>query len=311
MKRFLFTIIIVFLFFLPLAMGMSFLSSSTLSISTAFADESTPSTSSTTPQGAWVQDSTVTFLGQTVSRAESFMDWTLTNYKWDYLDTSLTNIWVAIRNIVYAMLLLVILGAAFLIIISGGNNVGVIVFTRRFILALLLITFSFAIARFLYQIVDIFQLFFFHVTSPNGVITGKDIVNISFPPQNFVGYRLTGIGFDESAFISLILIKLSAVTFYVIGCILTVRKIILWFFLVVSPLYLIVALYFPMKNTVKVWMSEFLRWLLYAPLFTLFLSAIVIIWKNNSLGLNFSFTSPATPLYPTAISILLGGPGQS
>ncbi|MGA2968164.1 MAG: hypothetical protein ABSD69_03290, partial [Candidatus Levyibacteriota bacterium] len=318
MKRCLFIIITVLLFFLPLLTGKSFSPRSPLSIPTAFAQTQPTLAPSPTPSaGSWVQDPTVTFLGQTVSRAENFMDWTLVNYKWDYLDTALTNIWAAIRNIVYAMLILVILGAAFLIVISGGSNVGVLVFTRKFILALILITFSFAIARFLYEIADIFQVFFFHVASPNGVIIGKDIVNISFlnSAKDFVGYRLTGIAFDESAFISLLLIKLSAVTFYVIGCILTVRKIILWFFLVVSPLYPIIALYFPLRNTAKVWLIEFLRWLLYAPLFALFLSAIVIIWKNtsptspSSLGLNFNFGTPPA-VYQTAISILVGGPGQ-
>ncbi len=103
---------------------------------------------------------------------------------------------------------------------------------------------------------------------------------------------------------------MSSITFYVIGCILTVRKIILWFFLASSPLYPIVLLYNPIKNTAKIWISEFLRWLLYAPLFALFLSAVVIIYKSDILILPFKFGTATTPLYPTAISILVGGPGQ-
>jgi hypothetical protein len=205
---------------------------------------------------------------------------------------------------------LAILVTAFLIIINGGRNFGILIFTRKFIFALLFVTFSFAIARFLYQIADIFQVFFLQTAgTANGIITGKDIVNISFASPDFQGFRITGIGFDESAFISLLLIQVSSITFYVIGCILTVRKIILWFFLASSPLYPIVLLYEPIKHTAKIWISEFLRWLLYAPLFALFLSAVVIIWKNNLLILPFNFSS-ITPLYPTAISILVGGPGQ-
>jgi hypothetical protein len=311
MKRFLFVIIAASLFFLPVHTV----------IPTAFAQVSpTPTTTSTpaptpTPAsraspGDWVQDPMVTFLGKAANRAEDFMDWTLVNYKWDYLDTSLMTIWKAIRNIVYALFILAILVTAFLIIINGGRRVGILIFTRKFIFALLFVTFSFAIARFLYQLADIFQVFFLQAAgTANGIITGKDIVNISFASPDFQGFRITGIGFDESAFISLLLIQVSSVTFYVIGFILTVRKIILWFFLASSPLYPIVLLYEPMKRTAKIWMSEFLRWLLYAPLFALFLSAVVIIWKSNLLILPFNFSS-IPPLYPTAISILVGGPGQ-
>ena len=90
-----------------------------------------------------------------------------------------------------------------------------------------------------------------------------------------------------------------------------VRKIILWFFLVASPLLPIIIFYFPTRSTVKIIRNEFLRWLLYAPLFSLFLSAIVIIWKSNILVLPFNFANPVGLTYPTAISILVGGPGQT
>ncbi len=321
MKRFLFISILVLFFFQPVFSGLRFFPSPQL-IPTVFAQTPTPPQPTPTPTptvsptspGDWVQDPMVTFLGQTASRAENFMDWTLVNYKWDYVDSSLINVWVAIRNIVYAVFILAILVTAFLIIINGGKNVSILIFTRKFIFALLFVTFSFAIARFLYQIADIFQMFFFQTAGTgSGVIAGKDIVNISFTPQNFTGFRRTGIGFDESAFVSLLLIQLSSVTFYVIGSILSVRKIILWFFLVASPLYPIVFLYESLKSTGKIWIREFLRWLLYAPLFALFLSAVVIIWKSNILILPFQFFPPASqpaPLYPTAISILVGGPGQ-
>ncbi len=298
MKRFLFIIIAVSLFFLPLCTGVP------------AAHAQTASPSATASPGDWVQDPMVTFLGKAANRAEDFMDWTLVNYKWDYLDDSLIQVWTKIRNIVYALFLLAILVTAFFMIVNGGRDVGILIFTRKFIFALLLVTFSFALARFLYQIADIFQVFFFQTAgTQGGIIAGRDIINISFASPDFQGYRRIGVGFDESAFISLLLIQLSSITFYVIGCILTVRKIILWFFLASSPLYPIVLLYNPIKNTAKIWISEFLRWLLYAPLFALFLSAVVIIWKSDILILPFKFGT-ATPLYPTAISILVGGPGQ-
>jgi hypothetical protein len=310
MRRFLFIFVAVSLFSLPLY--------TRLFIPTVFAQ--TPTVATTTPTsvpvastnspGDWVQDPMVTFLGKAAYRSENFMNWTLANYKWDYLDSALVNIWRSIRNIVYALSVLAVMVTGFLIIIKGGKDVGIMIFTKEFIVALLFVTFSYAIARFIYQITDIFQLFFFQTSgTPNGIISGKDIVNISFASQDFLGFRKIGIGYDESAFVSLLLIQLSSVTFYVIGCLLTIRKIILWFFLISAPLYPIVLLYKPIKNTGKIWVKEFLRWLLYAPLFAVFLSAVVIIWKTNILVLPFNF-SGKTPLYPTSISILLGGPGQ-
>jgi hypothetical protein len=301
MKHFIYSIIAVSLFLLPLCKG----------VPTVFAQAASSSGIVTNAAlGDWVHDPMTTFLGKAANRAESFMNWMLVNYKWDYLDTSLINAWSKIRNIVYAISLLAVVVTAFFIIINGGRNVGILIFTREFILALLLVTFSFALARFLYQIADIFQAFFFQTAgTSSGIIVGRDVVNISFGSQDFIGFRKAGVAFDESAFISLLLIQLSSVTFYVIGSILTVRKIILWFFLISAPLYPIVLLYKPIKNTAKIWISEFIRWLLYAPLFIMFLAAVVIIWKSNILILPFNFTGNP-PLYPTAISILVGGPGQ-
>ena len=257
----------------------------------------------------WVRDNTVTFLGNGASRAQSFLDWVLVNYEWNYTDDTLMGNWRAIRNIVYTMSVLAVIVAGFLIIFKGSQDMTVRLFIKEFVIALLLVTFSFALAHLFFQIADIFQFFFFQTAGTDGgIITGKDIINISFP-DNFIGYRRVGAVYNEPAFVSLILIQLSTITFYVIGSILTVRKIILWFFLVSAPLYPILLIYKPIKSTGKIWVQELLRWLLYAPLFALFLSATVLIWKSNILVLPFNFEqSEAT--YPTAVSILMGGPGQ-
>src|SRR2546430_370058 len=93
--------------------------------------------------------------------------------------------------------------------------------------------------------------------------------------------------------------------------ILLVRKIILWFFIAVSPIYPLLLFHFPIRNTAKIWIGEFFRWLLYAPLFFIFLSSLVIIWQHNINLFPFDFTQVNSFIvYPTAINILLGGPGQ-
>jgi hypothetical protein len=296
MKHFLFVISAI-IFLLPLF------------VTSVFAQ--VPTSPAPTPYGDWVQDSSVTFTGKSVNRAKDFMDWTLTNYKWDYVDDSIMSGWKSVRNIVYTISILAILVAAFFIIVNGGRNFGILLFSKEFITALVVITFSFALLHLLYQAVDIFESFFYQTAGTGtGVIVAKDIMNISFPSKDFIGYRRVGVGFDESAYLSLLLIRVSSVTFYVMGCVLTIRKVLLWFFLISSPLLPLILLFKPVRVTAKVWISEFIRWLFYGPLFAVFLAATVIIWKSNLLILPFNFNSASPPLYPTAISILAGGPGQ-
>jgi len=85
----------------------------------------------------------------------------------------------------------------------------------------------------------------------------------------------------------------------------------LWFFIILSPLFPILLLFYPVRNTGKIWIGEFFRWVMYAPLFAVFLSGLVKLWSAG-LPLIFNFTGAARgdQVYPTAINILLGGPGQ-
>ncbi|HEV2340013.1 MAG TPA: hypothetical protein VGT05_04650, partial [Patescibacteria group bacterium] len=268
----------------------------------------TPDTTAT--DNEWVPDQTVTFLGEAASRSAILLDWALVNYHWGYIETTIQTSWATTRNIVFALLILVVIIAAAVIIITGGANVTVLVFARKFIYIVLLITFSYAIVSLLYQIIDILQGFFLR-KADGTVIAAKDIVQMSFSYSSIVGYRKLGATNFEAAFISELLIQLTVLTNYAMVIILTVRKIILWLFLVVSPIFPLTLLYFPIKNVSKRWLFEFFRWLLYAPLFALFLSALVTIWQNRINILPFNFFSPQPYIFPTAISILIGGPGQT
>src|ERR1035437_8219743 len=117
-----------------------------------------------TPQdGTWVSDSEVTFVGKIGARAGSFLDWTLQNYNWSFVtngDNPLAGFLATIRNIVYAFIAIFVLITSFVLIVSRGRNLTVMRFIPRFILVILLVTFSFALAQFLYQIIDIVQGFF-------------------------------------------------------------------------------------------------------------------------------------------------------
>ena len=291
--------------------------------STGLAFAQTVGTTTTPSDGTWVNDTDVTFVGKVGARSGQFLDWTLQNYKWEKNIGSgevspISTFWAQIRNIVYAFFTLFVLITAFALIITRGRSITIKKFIPRFILIVFLVTFSFALVQFIYQIGDVIQGFFFSVPclkgetvgcGPSVLISQKNLLNIGFNYTDFIGYRRFGATYDESAFISLLLIKLTAATYYVMAGVLLVRKIILWFFIIISPIFPLLLLYAPIRNTGKIWLGEFFRWLLYAPLFAILLQGLVYVWK---VGIPLLFTTSTQKIvYPTAINILLGGPGQT
>ena len=277
-------------------------------------------TPGSSPEGSWVADPEVTFVGKVAVRSGEFLDWALANYNWSSVasgqNNPLADFWATIRNIVYAFFALFVLVSAFVIIVTRGRNITVMKFIPRFIMILFLVTFSFALIQFIYQITDAIQGFFLKNPEPSTfaqhpTIWQGNLLFVGFG-YDFQGYKLfSEIGtFDESIFVSLLLVKLTALTYYTMVGILILRKIILWFFIIISPVFPLLLLYSPIRNTAKIWAGEFFRWLLYAPIFAIFLSGLVAIWRSGTnIPLQFNLANKDI-VYPTAISILLGGPGQ-
>lgn len=304
-----FTALVIFAFFLAIFK------------TPVYAEAAEPTAVPTTPAGQWQEDDEVSFVGKTASRSGDFLDWTLQNYSWlcvtklsanqcDNTNNPLIPFWVIIRNIVYAIIALFVLATAFILIVTRGQNITIMRFIPRFVFIILLITFSFALVQFIYQVGDVIQDFFLKVN--NTYITTKDLLFIGFDYVNFHGYRLRGPDYDESAFISLLLVRLTAITYYVMTGILLIRKIILWFFIIISPIFPLLLFYRPIRNTAKIWVGEFFRWLLYAPLFAIFLHGLVVVWQRGiPLAFNFDGAKAGEVVYPTAVNILLGGPGQA
>ncbi len=271
--------------------------------------------------GKWVSDPEVTFVGKTGARSGSFLDWTLQNYSWlcvtkisenscDNRDNPIEDFWEIIRNISFAVIALFVLATAFILIITRGQSITVMRFLPRFAFIILLIAFSFSLVQFIYQVGDIIQGFF--LRSDNKFISTQDLLYIGFDYESFTGFRRLGLEFEESAFISLLLVKLTAITYYVMTGLLLVRKIILWFFIIISPVMPLLLFYKPLRNTAKIWVGEFFRWLLYAPLFAIFLHGLVVVWRKGiPLPFDFAQVDAGKIVYPTAINILLGGPGQA
>lgn len=279
-------------------------------------------------EGQFYPNDEVTFVGKTASRSAQFLDWTLQNYQWlcvaknpnnqyicDNTDDPLIPFWVIIRNIVYALMALFVLATAFILIITRGQNLTIMKFIPRFVAIIILVTLSFSLVQFLYQAADIIQDFFLKYKSAGGeniYISTKDLLYMGFNYQDFTGYRIFGAQYDESAFITLLLVRLTAITYYVMTGVLIVRKIILWFFIIISPIFPLLLFYKPIRNTAKIWVGEFFRWLLYAPLFAIFLHGLVVVWqKGVPLPFNNAASKAGEVVYPTAVNILLGGPGQT
>lgn len=287
---------------------------------TVYADDSavgigTTAVGGTTP-GTWVVDDEVTITGKFAIRSADFLKNTLNDYKWFHMrgDTSpLTGIWIVVRNISYAVLSLFILAAAFFLIITRGRDIKVSQFVPKFLFAVILIFLSFALVQFIYQVVDAIQGLF--IIRNGKVISSEDLLNIYFNYKDFLGYKRTGGEFAESSFISLLLIKVTAFTYFSMSGVLIIRKILLWFFIIISPIFGLLIIFNSLRGVVKVWLGEFFRWVLYAPLFAILLSGLVSVWK---IGIPLSLDLPCADavkiadesknIYPTGINILLGGP---
>ena len=306
--------------FLPiLFIGVLFLFQLFLPVAKTFAATTTTTTpTQVLPNGTWVDDPEVTFVGKNAARSAEFLKWTLQDYDWITINQDGTNplipFWTVIRNIVYDFSVLFVLIMAFIIIITRGQSTTIMRFIPRFIGFIILVTFSFAFIQFIYQVTDVSQAFFLRVdpaqSCPPKCISSDNLLSIGFNYQSFQGLREVGSQYDESAFITLLLTKLTAITYYSMSGILLLRKIILWFFLILSPLFAILLLYNPLRNTAKTWTREFLLWLLYAPLFSVLLAGLVSLWRGSS-PIPLLFTASGSITYDTAVNILLGGPGQS
>src|SRR3989344_981146 len=241
-----------------------------------------------TPDGTWIADSEVTFAGKTAARSSDFLNWVLTRYEWSWLDPNgstnpFTSFWLRILGNIYLFALLLVLIGAFVMIITRGRSVTIMRFIPRFIMMLLLIAFSFGLIQFIYVITDIIQgIFLKGGDTANGVIISSgDLLNIDFSYKDFIGFRLSGAPYDESVFISLLLVKLTALTYYIMSGVLLIRKVILWFFIIMSPVFPLLLLYSPVRNTAKIWIGEFFRWVLYAPIFAIFLYGLVYVWRSG------------------------------
>ena len=285
----------------------------------------------------WIEDPAITAQGKTNERARQFIYWTLNTQS---LDSSpiITNVWRISSNITYFLIAFVaaIMGVSLIIgqriRFQSKLQVWPIIFKIGAIL--LYVALSAAILLFLVQISEILMKFFLEA------VGGRDYFNIYFSSDpneflsvsaggtqpvgasatgnseynytQFVGCRDLNIRVQEGAQAEILLFKATNITYYVMGTMILLRKILLWFMIFVAPFAAVLIPFTFVRNVAWIWLGVFLQWLFYGPLFAMFLSATGIIWKQG-IPFLFNFTKVDKLIgyvYPTAINITYGGPAQ-
>ena len=264
----------------------------------------------------WIEDQEITAQGKANDRARQFIYWVVTRSAIDNHPV-LIKVWGTARNLSY---FLVILTAALLglgIIIGQRTNfeTGIKLWPAitKILSAILYISFSATIVITIVQLSEIMMKFFIEN------LGGKDLFNIYFSGisqeknyVDFVGCRDLNIRVQEAVKTEMIILKLTNLSYYFMGGMLLLRKIILWFLLFVSPFLAILLSFAFIKNVGLIWIGVFFQWVFYGPLLALFLGGMAAIWKYG-IPFVFDFSRAGTTagyIYPTAINILYGGPAQ-
>ncbi len=273
-------------------------------------------------QNFWVEDEEITFLGKNAERARQFLYWVL-NRSPIYYHRSIFESWGSTRNLAFALVFLTAALAGVGIIVARRFTFSTKLDVKNIILKLLgiilYVTFSATLVITIIQLSDILMRFFvenlnvgnlFNIffTRPEGFVLSDSETAY----RSFVGCKNISTQAVESVKISIFLVKITNLTYFLIGLLLLIRQIILWLLVAISPFLAILLFFKIVKNVGKIWIGVFFQWVFYGPLVALFLGTVSKMWQYG-IPFNFNFTRANTPegfVYPTAISILYGGPSQ-
>ncbi len=270
----------------------------------------------------WVEDPEITAQGKADERARQFLYWVISTSAVDEAPV-LRSVWSISSTIALfgVVLIAVIFGIGYIISQKTNYNFNIRIWPTLIKLGfmLLYIAFSAAIVFFLIQISEVLMKFFYEN------LGGSDLFNIYFAPgpntilgrteesyKIFYGCRDLNIRVNEGIHAEMFMLKMTNVTYYVMGTMILLRKILLWFLLFVSPFLALLMPFVFVRNTGWIWIGVFFQWLFYGPLLTLFLGGMARIWKDG-IPFNFDFSRVSRPegyVYPTGINIVYGGPAQ-
>ncbi len=270
----------------------------------------------------WVEDKEVTSLGKNAERAREFVYWVV-NRSTIYYHPSIFESWKSARNVALALVFLLAALSGISIIVTRRFNFSFKLDVNKVILKIvgvaLYVVFSATLVITIIQLTDLLMKLFVENLNVNNLFniffvnpSGSILSQSEKAYKTFVGCKNLSLNAAESLKTSLLLIKITNLTYFLIGGILLIRRIVLWFLIILSPFLAILLFFKPSKNTGIIWIGTFLQWAFYGPLTALFLGTVSKIWSIG-IPFNFNFSRAGTPegfVYPTAVSILFGGPSQ-
>ncbi|MGB9707389.1 MAG: hypothetical protein ACPL1D_01410, partial [Microgenomates group bacterium] len=275
----------------------------------------------------WVNDEEVTYLGKQGERARQFTYWVLSHKSIDNAP-NITGVWQQNRNIVYVFIIILaaIFGVSLMIQRRYFQATSVDIKDKiiKIFLLILYTTFSFSIVLFIIQLSDLLSAFFIETLGVERIFniffipidqTGSTIRKSELAYASFQGCRNLNINLTESIKTAMFLIKTTNITYFILGIMLLLRKIILWCLLILSPFLAVLIPFTFIRNIGWIWVGVFFQWVFYGPLVSLFLGLLATIWNNPpSIPFNFDFSRINRPegfIYQTGINILYGGPAQN
>lgn len=276
-------------------------------------------------QNLWVSDPEVTALGKAGERSRQFLYWTLTHRSIDDHPV-LLSIWSFVKNIVYFLLLIIaaIFGLGIIIGQRANFNLKIEVWplVLKLIMLFLYVAFSASIILLVIQLSDTLMLFFIERLGVKNLFNifflqaqgGSVISDSETAYQTFKGCSNLNVDLLDSVKTSKFMVHFTNMTYYILGIMLILRKVILWLLLFVSPFLAILMPFVFIRNAGWIWIGVFFQWVFYGPLFGLFLGGLASIWNSPShIPYNFDFSRTNKMegfIYQTTINILYGGPAQ-
>lgn len=265
----------------------------------------------------WSLDEQTTSQGKSNERARQFLYWVMTKSAIDQ-HPSIRQIWTVTQNITLFLFLLVaaLFGMGYIVGQRSDFQIKMQVWPIVYKIGagLLYIIFSYAIIMTFVQMSEIIMKFFIES------LGGDKLFNIYFTGAQskedsyatFVGCRDLNYKVQEAIQAEMFLMKVTNVTYYIMGIMMLLRKILLWFLLFASPFLALLMPFVFIRNVGWIWIGVFAQWIFYGPLFALFLGALTKIWQS---GIPFPFdfsraTQVSGYIYPTGINIVYGGPAQ-
>lgn len=274
----------------------------------------------------WVEDPEITALGKGGERSRQFLLWVLTRQSIDDHPTIL-EIWKLSQNIALFFILIVALIMGLGIIIGQRNNfnlgIEVTPLIIRLAILIIFVLFSAQIVLLIIKLSDIIMEFFIRTLGVRELFniffvdfTKGDVMKVSEQAyRQFIGCTNWNAENFEMVRTSKFLVKFTNMTYYFLGIMMVLRKVVLWFLLIVSPFLAILAPWVFIRNIGWIWVGVFFQWVFYGPLFALFLGSLAKIWNSPShIPYIFDFSRThqmSQAVYPTSINILYGGPAQT